>query len=95
MSLSAVTNAFAGNPLDRASERRTDAKWLAEQLNDPTALAIALWQGAPLVTGSDAGDRLAYISPALAVKLAEPTSWALANSARPVRGSSSVSKIRA
>ena len=32
MPLSAFQNTFAGNPLNRASERRGDASWLAEKL---------------------------------------------------------------
>ncbi len=75
MSLAAFTNVFAGNPLDRASERRGDADWLAERLSDPDSLAIALWNGAPLVEPTPktaetpetkAGMRLAYFSARLA-----------------------------
>ncbi len=47
MPLTAFTNVFAGNPLDRASERRGDADWLAARLNDPQSLAIALRTAAP------------------------------------------------
>ncbi|MDB5457060.1 MAG: hydrolase [Caulobacter sp.] len=49
MALSIITNIFAGNPLDRASERRGDAAWLAEKLEDPLSLAVAIWNGRPLV----------------------------------------------
>ena len=32
MALDLFLNTFAGNPLDRASDRRPDADWLAAQL---------------------------------------------------------------
>ncbi len=35
MTLNAFTNTFAGNPLDRASYRRADEAWIAEQLANP------------------------------------------------------------
>jgi NAD+ diphosphatase len=75
MPLTAFTNTFAGNPLDRASERRGDADWLADRLNDLDSLAIALWNGAPLVEPAPktaenpqagTGVRLAYFSAPLA-----------------------------
>jgi NAD+ diphosphatase len=69
MPLSAFTNIFAGNPLDRASDRRTDADWLAARLNDPQSLAIALWNGAPMVQTKGDGLELAYISAALAEEI--------------------------
>jgi NAD+ diphosphatase len=46
---------FAGNPLDRASDRRTDPGWLAAQLR--TGLVLPFWQNKPLVTG----DRAAFM----------------------------------
>ena len=71
MPLTAFTNVFAGNPLDRASERRRDADWLAAQLNDPQSLAIALWNGAPMVeSGKDGGVQLAYFGAPLAREIA-------------------------
>lgn len=38
---------FAGSPLDRASDRRTDAAWLAAQLHG--GLVLPFWQNKPLV----------------------------------------------
>lgn len=73
MPLSAVTNTFAGNPLDRASERRGDRDWVRARLADPESLALALWNGRPLVEdapGPDGGLRLAYLPTALASELA-------------------------
>jgi NAD+ diphosphatase len=71
MPLTAFTNVFAGNPLDRASERRGDADWLAARLNDSESLAIALWNGAPLVEPTaQGGVQLAYFGAPLARELA-------------------------
>ena len=42
-----VTHTFAGNPLDRASDRRSDADWLAGLLD--AARVLVLWNGAPLL----------------------------------------------
>jgi NAD+ diphosphatase len=71
MPLDAFQNTFAGNPLDRASDRRVDAAWLAEQLASPDSLGIALWNGRPLVEpdGED-GVRIAYLTARLAGELA-------------------------
>jgi NAD+ diphosphatase len=44
-----VTHTFAGNPLDRASDRRSDAAWLADKLAAPGARALCLWNGSPLL----------------------------------------------
>ena len=63
MTLNAFTNTFAGNPLDRASYRRADEAWIAEQLANPQSLAIALWNGKPLVeTAKDGGVQIAYLA---------------------------------
>ncbi len=71
MPLTAFTNVFAGNPLDRASERRGDTEWLAARLNDPQSLAIALWNGAPMVeTAKEDGVQLAYFGAPLAREMA-------------------------
>ncbi len=53
-------NTFAGNPLDRAGELRSDPEWVAERAADPEALALVLWEGRPLL---EAGDepRLAWL----------------------------------
>jgi NAD+ diphosphatase len=70
MPLTAFTNSFAGNPLDRASDRRGDQSWLQARLADPDSLAIALWNGAPMVeTSKDGGVQLAYFGARLAESL--------------------------
>ncbi len=75
MPLDAFTNIFAGNPLDRASDRRRDEDWLAERLRDPASLAVVMWNGAPLVEpdpprAADRGVRLVYVAAAVAAELA-------------------------
>ena len=60
MPLDAFSNTFAGNPLDRASGRRGDAAWLADQLASPLALVLPLREGEPLVEDGPHGPRLAY-----------------------------------
>jgi len=71
MALELFLNTFAGNPLDRASDRRLDADWLARQLQSPEALGLAVWNGRPLVeTGPDGGVRLAYLQGRLVGELA-------------------------
>lgn len=62
MSLAAYANTFSGNPLDRAGDRRVDLAWLKTQMENPDALAVAVWNGRPLVEAApDGGDRLAYL----------------------------------
>ena len=45
---------FAGNPLDRASERRRDAAWVAGLLNDPASRILPLCDLRPLTRGTAA-----------------------------------------
>ena len=45
---------FAGNPLDRVSERRTDAAWVASLLDDPETRLLPLLELKPLVGDSAA-----------------------------------------
>ena len=71
MTLQAFTNTFAGNPLDRVSEHRSDPEWIATQLAAPDALGLALWNGKPLVeTTKDGGTQIAYIPAGMAKELA-------------------------
>ncbi len=63
MPLDAFTNTFSGNPLDRASYRRTDEAWIAEGLAAPRSLAVALWNGKPLVEDAKGGGvQIAYLA---------------------------------
>lgn len=43
---------FAGNPLDRASERRRDTAWVRSLLDDPAARILPLRDLLPFTTGS-------------------------------------------
>ncbi|MFV4649054.1 NAD(+) diphosphatase, partial [Mycobacterium tuberculosis] len=76
MPLTAFTNIFAGNPLDRASDRRSDAAWIKDRLESADTLVLPLWNGAPFVEDGpkDAGGvRLAYIPSPLAREVAAGT----------------------
>ena len=73
MALHLFLNTFAGNPLDRASEHRIEPEWLARHLTSEDGLAVALWNGRPLVEdGPDGALQLAYLSARLAGEL-DPT----------------------
>jgi NAD+ diphosphatase len=67
MALSQPLNTYAGNPLDRASYRRVDPAWIAEQRNNGASRVAVFWNGAVLVTdrGEDQA-QLAYIGTSLA-----------------------------
>lgn len=70
MALSAFLNTFAGNPLDRASDRRPDAAWIAGHLASPESLALAMWNGRPLVEPTAGGGvQIAYLPARLAGEL--------------------------
>jgi NAD+ diphosphatase len=72
MSLEVFMNTFAGNPLDRASDRRPDREWVARQLASPDSLAIAVWNGRPLVEPrKEGGHQIAYLPARLADELSE------------------------
>jgi NAD+ diphosphatase len=70
MPLSAFQNTYAGNPLDRAGERRSDVAWIAARLADPGSQVLALWNGQPLAEMTeDGGSALRFISGDLAKDL--------------------------
>jgi NAD+ diphosphatase len=72
MALEAFMNTFAGNPLDRASDRRSDPDWIARQLASAEALACAVWNGQPFVEpAKDGGLQLAYLPAKMAAELSE------------------------
>jgi NAD+ diphosphatase len=72
MALTSFLNTFAGNPLDRASDRRTNVQWLAEQLASPDSLGFAMWNGRPFVEkAGEGGDlQIAYLPAKLVGELA-------------------------
>jgi NAD+ diphosphatase len=71
MTLDVFLNTFAGNPLNRASERRGDTAWLEGQLASSESLGIALWNGRPFVEKTkDGGWQVAYLPAKLVGELA-------------------------
>lgn len=54
-------NTYAGNPLDRAGDRRADADWIDARLADPSARAHVLWNGQLLVSHKGGGTHLAAL----------------------------------
>jgi NAD+ diphosphatase len=63
---------FAGNPLNRASEKRTDAHWIESKRRDPTSLVLPMWRLEPFLReaslSSDVG--LGFVPPEIADSLA-------------------------
>ena len=71
MPLTSFMNTFSGNPLNRASDRRKDAAWIAEQLASPDSLGLALWNGKPFVEkATDGGTQIAYLPAKMVEELA-------------------------
>jgi NAD+ diphosphatase len=71
--MATITNTFAGNPLDRASDKRADSDWLSGRLDHPDSLAVAIWNGKPLVEdapGEAGAVRIAYLPIAMAREVA-------------------------
>jgi NAD+ diphosphatase len=44
---------FAGNPLNRASEKRTDTNWVDSKWRDPSSLVLPMWRLEPFLLGSE------------------------------------------
>jgi NAD+ diphosphatase len=44
---------FAGNPLNRASEKRLDAHWIESRLHDPSSLIFPMWRLEPFLLGPE------------------------------------------
>ncbi len=44
---------FAGSPLNRASEKRTDPAWIEAKRRDPSSLVLPLWRLEPFVLGGE------------------------------------------
>jgi NAD+ diphosphatase len=44
---------FSGNPLDRASDKRSDAAWIAARRRDPGSLVWPLWRLQPMLLGPE------------------------------------------
>jgi NAD+ diphosphatase len=72
MPLDAFTNVFAGNPLDRASDKRANSDWVAARLADPDSLALVLWNGRPMVESrkdNPKASQIAYVRADLAAEI--------------------------
>ena len=66
---------FSGNPLDRASEKRTDVEWISARRHDPSTLVWLLWRLQPFLLGngkSEAPLQVGYLRPGLAEEIAGP-----------------------
>ena len=66
---------FSGNPLDRASVKRTDAAWIAERRSAPSSLILPMWRLQPFILGSEKAQppvELGLLRPGLAEPLAAP-----------------------
>ena len=62
MPLTAFMNTFAGNPINRASDKRKDDAWIAERFASDESLAFVMWNGKPFVEKSaDGGLQIAYL----------------------------------
>ncbi|HET9161216.1 MAG TPA: NAD(+) diphosphatase [Caulobacteraceae bacterium] len=74
MRLHPPLNTYAGNPLDRAADRRADAAWLEAKAADPASFYLAFWNKKPLVEpqsgAKDEGLQVAYLAPRVALELA-------------------------
>ena len=64
--------AFTGNPLNRLSEKRADAAWIAEKLRDPASLILPLWRLQPFLASAGDAPAAGFLRPGLAESLAAP-----------------------
>ena len=65
---------FTGNPLDRASEKRTDAAWIEAQRRDPSSLILPMWRLQPFLLSGEknAPAELGLFRPGLCETMAAP-----------------------
>ena len=72
---------FSGNPLNRASEKRPDADWVAKKRRDPSSLVLPLWRLQPFLLGSEKSRgplEAGFLMPGLAEQLAaEDAPWVM------------------
>lgn len=64
---------FAGNPLNRASEKRADAEWIAARRRDSTSLILPVWRLEPFLRGPEEAEspgELGFVSPEVVDSLA-------------------------
>ena len=66
---------FSGNPLDRASEKRTDTAWVEAKRRDPSSYILPMWKLQPFVLGPENTKEpieAGFLRPGLAESLAGP-----------------------
>ena len=65
---------FAGNPLNRVSEKRTDAAWIESKRRDPSSLILPMWRLEPFLLGPENSSppiELGLVRPGIADSLAD------------------------
>jgi len=65
---------FAGNPLNRASEKRADTKWIESRRQDPSSLVLPMWRLEPFILEPKASGseiELGLLRPGIADSLAD------------------------
>ncbi len=72
MALRFFVNTYAGNPLDRRSELRTEPDRLAELRAADDCRVLAFWNGQPLTVEHDGGLTLAGLDAGLGFELCDP-----------------------
>src|SRR5271170_6338555 len=66
---------FAGNPLNRASEKRTDSNWIDAMRRDPSSLILPIWRLQPFLLGTENARspiELGLVSPEIVTSFANP-----------------------
>jgi NAD+ diphosphatase len=64
---------FSGNPLNRASEKRTDSDWIESKRRDPSSLVLPIWRLEPFLLGPEKSPppiELGLLRPGIADSLA-------------------------
>ena len=70
MALTFFVNTYAGNDLDRRSDLRLDAEWLAARRAEAATQVVALWNGQPLLKEREGGLELVRLEPEIGFRLA-------------------------
>jgi NAD+ diphosphatase len=71
---------FCGNPLDRASEKRGDAEWIAARRRDPSSFVVPMWKLQPFLIGPENQRgplEVGWLKPGLAEPLMGPDAPAI------------------
>ena len=63
-------NVFAGSPLDRSAQLRTESRWVAQRLTDPDTRAVAVWRSRLLVADDRGSPRASDVPGPEALALA-------------------------